>query len=706
MCIWQQVGRAVVRDLRVIDGATQGVAPARSELAVRTPMRQIDRWTVLAALAVAHLATAAQGQSPFPTSAPPEVQSAFPPVHAQPAATPSHSAARSAPAATQQPPLAYSSECLFKIEYKWDSGSKVTDAAAVKLFLSQDRGASWSEIVSDAKPEVQFFQYHAPSDGEYLFAMQTIDTKGQPWPAGPPQGELRVVVDTQNPTIGALTAQLASSGSVQAVWQASDTNLDTTQATLEYRTPSDSHWQTVPGGSLQVPAAGYAQGKATWQVPPGTEVVWVRLGVRDLAGNIREAGAEARVGATPGAQLASSSYRLPQPTTGPAAGSAIAGNGASSGSPFHALPPPPSNSLASSARVGWSGPGATGMVSNSVAATTPPPAIQHWPSDGESPVPLGSPRSGEVHRLTPPPASVAMSPNRSTTSSMGWSANASPQPTESTASPFQLPQSRPNYPQMRTASAQPFQGAASRGIDTNLQAPDLHRLPSLGSTAQPATGFAGSNNQPAPSAVQHLNSLDFEIGYDVDTAGTYGVTRVELWGTPDGGNSWRRLSVDSDNRSPILATVPAPGDYGLKIVVETAGGIDPVRPRPGDRPEIFVRVDTTPPAAKLTGIRQGTGAEANLLHVEWQRPASLSDDEKATLQYSSTPTGPWATAASNLPNNGRYSWRLARHLPNTFYVRLEVRDLAGNVSSDQTQVPVTINLLSPSGRLGSVRAIQ
>ncbi|MCO6047451.1 hypothetical protein NG895_26405 [Aeoliella sp. ICT_H6.2] len=673
-------------------------------------MRHIDRWTVLAALAVAFGATAAQGQSPFPSSPPPAVQPGFSQsTGSQPAMIQSPYVTQPPAKAAQLPEPVYWSQQVFLIPYKWDSGSTATGASAVKLFLSQDAGATWSEIVSDAKPEVQFFNYHAPGDGEYLFAVQTIDAEGRAWPAGPHQAELRVIVDTNNPTVSMLSAQLSASGNVAAAWQASDVNLDTKQATLEYRTPSDSRWQRVPGGSLKVPAVGHAQGEATWQVPQGTEVVWVRLGVRDLAGNVREAGAEARVGATPGAQLASSANRLSPvqtPTTRPASNATGSVGSAPANGAFHSLSQAPTGPPSAPGSLGWS---ATGNSSNNTwgsgsAATTPPPAIQNWPSDGASPVPLGSPRSAEVRRLTPPPASIA-STSAGTAAVPGGDTprNAA---NEAYTSPFRLPQSGTNFPQLRTASAQPFQDRVASPGTGSLQAPELHRLPSLANEPQPTAGFTGAAGQPGTAEFQYLNSLDFEIGYDVDTAGTYGVTRVELWATPDGGNSWRRLSVDTDNRSPILATVPAPGDYGLKIVVETAGGIDPVRPRPGDRPEMFVRIDTTPPVAHLTSIRQGTAAQADQLLIEWQRPESTSADEKATLQYSSTPTGPWATAASNLPNNGHYSWRLGRHLPQTFYVRIEIRDTAGNVASDQTQVPVTISLPTPSGRLGSVRALQ
>lgn len=632
-------------------------------------------------LAVALCAAVTLAQSPFATS------SLATPSVATPAASSSNSAA-----ATLPEPV-YWSQQLFLIPYKWDSGSTSTTAAAVKLYLSQDRGRTWSQI-ADAKPEVQFFNYHAPADGEYWFCMRTIDEQGQSRPNGPYQPELRVIVDTQNPTITSLAAQLRADGAATAVWQASDANLTQDQPQLQYRTLAGNTWQDVPSGSVSSPAPGYLQGQATWQAPVGTSSIWVRLAVRDLAGNGREAGAEARVDAAASANLASSALRLP---------------------PAPNVPSAQANATTQSGAVGWGGLAnnqSNAVVTNPVLA---PPAIENWPSEGASPVPLGSPSSSNVRRLAAPPLNafaVAPNPQNAATAPRNHVAqspatrvpnNTEPQPF---ASPFQLPRSSSsNLPQMRTASAQPLRNLNAVGSSPFGVAPPLgSSLPALPppAGAQPRTpAFDG-----ATLAVQHINSLDFEIGYDVDTAGTSGVTRVELWGTPDGGQSWQRLAVDTDNRSPILAAVPAPGDYGLKIVVETAGGIDPVRPRPGDRPEMQVRIDTTPPAARLTGVQQGAGAEADRLLIEWQPGDSLSMGETVSVQYSSQPTGPWVTAAANLPHNGRYAWRLARHLPRSFYLRLEVRDPAGNTATDQTQVPVHITLPTPSGRLGAVRGLE
>ena len=138
----------------------------------------------------------------------------------------------------------------------------------------------------------------------------------------------------------------------------------------------------------------------------------------------------------------------------------------------------------------------------------------------------------------------------------------------------------------------------------------------------------------------------------------------------------------------------------MRIIVHTAGGLQPIRPQPGDPPETTVRIDNVPPIAELSNLEQGEGYFADHLIVSWQPGDSQAEGETASLSYSSHSNGPWVTAAANLKHNGRYAWRLSRSLPAQFYLRLEVSDRAGNVATDQTGVPVRVKLPTPTGRLG------
>src|SRR5690606_6955567 len=130
-------------------------------------------------------------------------------------------------------------------------GSRPHNVAAVKLYVSSDRGATWQEI-STAKPEVEYFRYHAPHDGEFWFAIRTIDRLGRARPEGPMRPEQRMLIDTTNPEIVRFDAWYSTPGKITASWQAVDTQIDLQHTTIEYRLPSGD-WQLAPtaGGYIE-----------------------------------------------------------------------------------------------------------------------------------------------------------------------------------------------------------------------------------------------------------------------------------------------------------------------------------------------------------------------------------------------------------------------------------------------------------------------
>ena len=61
--------------------------------------------------------------------------------------------------------------------------------------------------------------------------------------------------------------------------------------------------------------------------------------------------------------------------------------------------------------------------------------------------------------------------------------------------------------------------------------------------------------------------------------------------------------------------------------------------------------------------------------------------------------------ASGLENTGRYAWPIDSRTPPQFYLRLEVRDEAGNVGVHETTDPVTIDQSRPTIRVRDVHPV-
>lgn len=261
---------------------------------------------------------------------------------------------------------------------------------------------------------------------------------------------------------------------------------------------------------------------------------------------------------------------------------------------------------------------------------------------------------------------------------------------------------------------------AERAV-TQAWPPEPRRVasPVRRSSAGGSTPFRQASLAPSPSVGPHrgrealvtargavdrvVGSERFEFDYQVDSTGKWGVSAVELWGTDDAGASWRRFAVDSDLRSPIHVQTPGEGDYGFRLLVTSVGGLDPVTPRPGDRPEVTVRVDTKRPAVAITGVQQGDGYFADQLSIAWTADDENPADQSIDLSYAARPTGPWMPIASGLANTGRYDWRLQRHLPRSLYVRLQARDAGGNVATAVHGAPIVIDMPTPAGSLLGVR---
>jgi len=202
-----------------------------------------------------------------------------------------------------------------------------------------------------------------------------------------------------------------------------------------------------------------------------------------------------------------------------------------------------------------------------------------------------------------------------------------------------------------------------------------------------------------------VNSRTFDVEYALESIGPWGVAKVELWGTHDGGRTWQSFGVDNDNRSPVRATVPTAGVYGFRILVDGANGAAAARPRDGDKPDLVVAVDLEPPTAELLSAEVGQRNLTGHLVVRWAVADRNLEPRPISLFYSTLPNGPWSTIASGLENTGGYTWRLERHVPDRFYLRLEARDVAGNLAAHQSSAPILLSRPQPTGRLRGVRPV-
>jgi hypothetical protein len=161
-----------------------------------------------------------------------------------------------------------------------------------------------------------------------------------------------------------------------------------------------------------------------------------------------------------------------------------------------------------------------------------------------------------------------------------------------------------------------------------------------------------------------------------------------------------------DAKSPVQVRVDEEGIYGFSLVVH---GYDTPAPRPpqdGDAPDFLIGVDWTKPTARIMGARFGAGANKSTMTIEWLAEDALLAERPITLSYRESPQDSWKAIAVDLPNSQPYyQWQISPPVPRQIYLRLEVRDLAGNVTTDELNEPVSLQGQAARGRIRQFREI-
>jgi hypothetical protein len=565
-------------------------------------------------------------------------------------------------------------------------------AEAVWLYLSRDRGVTWQKI-SEARPQVRAFNYRADTDGEYWFSIRTTDSLGRFWPAGSLEPELRVVVDTTIPQFDALSAVKGDDGGLEINWRIADENLDATALRAEVRTAAADAWQVIALPPPTTIESTGAAGQVTMPLSTTGRIVAVRLTATDLAGN--QAASQTEV--QPGFVGNLGSNHLP--TMGPASGVSsdggvggwVASGETTSGAntiaraPVIGSQPWPADNVASAQSPAWAG--STERVADSVTKYGMPPSVK-------------MPLVGLEAEATGRPASRFASHGEGNVADRG-----SDETSGARRTPF-----RPLEP-FRQRSSSPPEGngdAATHDVEFVPGDEQIRGTRPAGNSSgvDPWLWLSGPEvSLPAGESPRLVNSRTFLLEYELEDIGTWGVGKVELWGTRDGGRTWRSFATDDDHTSPMQVNVGEAGLYGFRIVVSGGGGAGGFPPQPGDRPELWVGVDLHRPEIELTATEPAGDELADHRMLRWWADDDNLERRPIGLFYSSRPGGPWTAIATNLENTGEFPWRLERHLPSRVYLRLEARDTAGNLAAYQTYEPVSIEPPSPAGRIESVQSV-
>jgi hypothetical protein len=211
-------------------------------------------------------------------------------------------------------------------------------------------------------------------------------------------------------------------------------------------------------------------------------------------------------------------------------------------------------------------------------------------------------------------------------------------------------------------------------------------------------------NAPTESQVRYVNKMLVALDYQIKEEGPSGVSKVELWYTED-GRSWNKGGEYEHNKEESKLPFRAAREalYGIALIAKSGVGLGDPPPQVGDRPHLWIEVDTTKPEVQLSQVVVGRGSEKGNLTLQWKAFDKNLTKTPVTISYGKDANGPWTPFAEKIANSGKHTWKMPAEVPYQFFVRVEAIDKAGNVGEAITPDAVKVDLSNPKVNIINVQ---
>jgi RNA polymerase sigma factor (sigma-70 family) len=142
----------------------------------------------------------------------------------------------------------------------------------------------------------------------------------------------------------------------------------------------------------------------------------------------------------------------------------------------------------------------------------------------------------------------------------------------------------------------------------------------------------------------------------------------------DQGRTWEQADKRPSTERAFHFRARRDGTYWFLVQeVDEQGRCKPTDLK-GVEPAIRACVDTTPPIAEFQ-----TKCEQKTVDLTWTSEDANLEDMPIQFEWSGQKDGPWIPIVHGLlPNTGHFEWHLPDKMPRELYVRIHVRDKAGN----------------------------
>jgi len=186
-----------------------------------------------------------------------------------------------------------------------------------------------------------------------------------------------------------------------------------------------------------------------------------------------------------------------------------------------------------------------------------------------------------------------------------------------------------------------------------------------------------------PSDVACYNYRNLRIPITMPPSKRAEIRQLLLFVSSDQGKNWHQEAVVAPENDQFLFYAPADGMYWLRVAIVTKQG----KQEPDDvtkgPPDQKILIDTLKPMIRIASARR----EGDEVTVAWEIQEEYPDPGSLKLEYRAVDAPPdqWMSipAAQKLIDQARVRPNSAGPL----VVRLQVKDLAGNLSYAQAEVP-------------------
>jgi hypothetical protein len=223
--------------------------------------------------------------------------------------------------------------------------------------------------------------------------------------------------------------------------------------------------------------------------------------------------------------------------------------------------------------------------------------------------------------------------------------------------------------------------------------------------ASQPTAAAGATAEDQPSKISFpcepgkanpasvvVNNTHVCVDYNVNKVGPSGISKLLIYITTDGGQTWKRHSEDSDLHSPADIDLPGEGVFGIRLVGINGNGFGGKAPAAGDAPCTTIEVDQTKPVIQGWKVKPAKNGD---LEIYWKATDKNLTAEPINLYYRTQSGTPWKPMALKVKNDGIYHWPVSRDLAAQYYVKIEAVDMAGNISTCETASGIMVDRTEP-----------